>query len=73
LYAAKAGIVEFDKDNYFDLTKEQTFERKKELIEFRLRYNNKGYVELCRQCSGFSKINDNKLVPAQQICKGAFQ
>jgi organic radical activating enzyme len=67
LYAAKAGIVEYDSDNYFELTDNMTSEHKKCLVEFRLRYNNKGYVELCRQCSGFSTINKNKLIPAQQI------
>jgi organic radical activating enzyme len=69
LYAAKAGVVEYDPDNYFDLTGITTDIQKRELIEFRLRFNNKGYVELCRRCSGFSTINKNKLVPAQQVSR----
>lgn len=72
LYATKAGIVKFDEDNYFDLTAEQTREWKKQLVEFRLRYNNKGYVELCRQCSGFSKVNNNILEPAVQVKRNNF-
>lgn len=66
-YATKAGIVEYDKDDYFELTGNATSIQKKALIEFRLRYNNKGYTKLCRQCSGYITINKNKLKPARQI------
>lgn len=44
-YAAKAGILPDDEDNYFVLTGEVD---KKALLEFRLRYNEKGYVEFCK-------------------------
>jgi hypothetical protein len=66
-YATKAGIVEYNKDDYFELTGAMSQIQRKMLVEFRLRYNNKGYVELCRQCSGYYWINKNRLKPAQQI------
>lgn len=66
LYATKAGLVKYDENNYYDL-KQFTPEKKKELVEFRLRFSTKGFVELCRQCSGFSKINTNIIEPAVQV------
>ncbi len=55
-YAAKAGILPDDEDNYFVLTGEVD---KKALLEFRLRYNEKGYVEFCKKCAGWASINPN--------------
>lgn len=55
-YAAKAGILPDDEDNYFVLTGEVD---KKALLEFRLRYNEKGYVEFCKKCAGWTSINPN--------------
>lgn len=52
----KAGILPDDEDNYFVLTGEVD---KKALLEFRLRYNEKGYVEFCKKCAGWTSINPN--------------
>ena len=57
-YAEKAGLCERDKDNYFDLRQENI--NRLELLEFRLRYNRKGYVNFCRECGGWGKINHNR-------------
>ena len=51
-YAAKAGIFPDHADNYYDLGRVAP-DRKKELVEFRLRCNEKGYLEFCRKCLGF--------------------
>lgn len=65
LYAAKAGVCCDDDDEYYDLTN-FTPEKKKELVEFRLRYNSKGYVNLCRKCHGWTSINTNHCPAAVQ-------
>lgn len=56
-YAMKAGIIDDDPDNYFDL--EQNV-NKWELLEFRLRYNKKGYVNFCSKCAGFKPAMENR-------------
>lgn len=68
LYAMKAGVVGFNdsEDDYFDLTKFDS-SKKSELIEFRLRYNKKGYVTLCSKCSGWSAVNKVWCSPAIQV------
>lgn len=67
LYSYKAGLSDFYEDEYFDLsTVDDT--NKKELVEFRLRYNDKGYVEFCRQCNGFDGANV-MVKPAVQLPK----
>ncbi|MBQ4531273.1 MAG: radical SAM protein [Lachnospiraceae bacterium] len=65
-YAHVAGIVEEDKDGVFDL-KEYTERQRKELMEFRMGYNKKGYVEFCKRCSGYVDMNPNKVMPAKQM------
>ena len=69
LYAAKAGLVENNEYDYYDLT---TFDKskKRELVEFRLRYNERGYVSLCEKCAGYCTINENWCAPAIQVRKG---
>lgn len=64
-YATVAGINEQQKEEVFDL---RTFtpERKKELVEFRLGYNDKGYTNLCRHCRGFYMDNPVIGKPAAQ-------
>ena len=64
-YAAVAGLIENTADEVFDL---QTFtkERNKELVEFRLGFNAKGYTEFCRKCRGFGRDNPDEVVPAEQ-------
>lgn len=70
-YATVAGIAgEQDIEETFDL---QTFtpDKKKELIEFRLGYTNKGYTNFCKNCRGFTPENSEEVEPALQ-CKKQF-
>lgn len=57
-YAAKAGICEDEPDEYFDL-QSYTPDRRKELIEFRTGFTNRGYVNFCKECGGWTSINHN--------------
>lgn len=65
-YAAVAGLTETAEDETYDL---QTFDksRMKELMEFRMGYNEKGYVNFCKKCAGFVDINPNIVEPAKQV------
>jgi len=62
-YASKAGVVLNNKSDYFDLTKQFS---KAELVEFRLRINEKGYTELCNRCAKY-RYNRNCIDPAVQM------
>lgn len=64
-YAIVAGIIDETEDEVFDLTKLDE-NNKKELIEFRMGYNNKGYVDFCKRCSGYMDLNPNIVQPAKQ-------
>ena len=57
-YASKAGICEDQSNEYFDLRK-YSKNMKKELIEFRTGFSEKGYTEFCRKCEGWTSINKN--------------
>ncbi len=67
-YAMVAGLADTDETEYFDL-RSYTPDRSKELIEFRMGYNDKGYVEFCKNCSGYVDINPNKVPPAKQAMR----
>jgi len=67
-YATVAGINDEQIEEIFDL-KTYTEEKCKELIEFRLGYNNKGYTNLCKHCKGFSLNNSISVIPAKQVIK----
>lgn len=71
LYAAKAGLIENDENDNYDLA---IFDKskKRELVEFRLRYNEKGYVSFCKKCSGYYLINESWCEPAVQVRKGTL-
>lgn len=64
-YAIVAGFMEEQEDEVFRL---DTYDRSKlkELMEFRMGYNEKGYVEFCKRCSGYVDINENIVEPAKQ-------
>lgn len=64
-FADNAGLVKQDDDEFFNLTN-FTPNKKKELIEFRLRFNKKGYANFCRYCNGFPAINSSRVKPALQ-------
>jgi len=63
-FAEKAGLCVCDESEYFDFSA-MGKDQKKELIEFRLGYTEKGYVEFCKHCAGFSN-NPYKRKPAAQ-------
>ena len=68
-YAETAGIVKEDKDSFFDLSGNVN---KKELIEFRFKYNNKGYAEFCKSCNGLYPLNLDNIKAAEQT-KGIIE
>lgn len=62
-YAMVAGIAgEQDLEETFDL-KQVNETNKKELVEFRLGFTQKGYTEFCKKCRGFTPDN-SETVPA---------
>lgn len=64
-YATVAGINAEPDAEMFDLQNMQS-EQKKELVEFRLGYNAKGYTNFCKKCRGFVTSNPYKCIPAEQ-------
>ena len=68
MYADKAGLCKADESEYYDLSSYNK-EKQRELIEFRLKYIEKGYNEFCKKCLGWKFINDNWCEPAVQISK----
>jgi len=66
-YAYSAGIIDFYPEEYFDLTSVNENNRA-ELVEFRCRFNDKGYTELCKRCAGY-KNNHNWIEPAVQLLR----
>lgn len=64
-YAAVAGLAEEVEDETFDLRRFNKSQMK-ELMEFRMGYNKKGYVDFCKKCAGFVDINENIVEPAKQ-------
>jgi organic radical activating enzyme len=57
-YAREAGLIDESKDDYYDINNfPHSMQSKKELVEFRLGFTNKGYVEFCKFCNGFPTIN----------------
>ncbi len=64
-YAIVAGFMEEQEDEVFHLDRYDKSQLK-ELMEFRMGYNTKGYVEFCKRCSGYVDINTNIVPPAKQ-------
>lgn len=65
-YATVAGIAgEQDLEESYDL-RSHTVDRKKELVEFRLGYTNKGYTNFCKKCRGFTAHDTDAVQPALQ-------
>ena len=62
-FAAEAGVFIKHDDEAFDLTGKFN---KKELVEYRYGYSNKGYVEFCKYCNGIPPCNNNYVKPAVQ-------
>lgn len=64
-YATVAGINPPQDAEVYDLAS-FTSDKRKELVEFRLGYNAKGYTNLCRHCMGFGPMNPHIVDPAVQ-------
>lgn len=62
-FAAVAGLYQVKENEWFSI--ENDF-NKKELMEFRLGYSEKGYVDFCRQCDGYFN-NPYQVTPAEQV------
>lgn len=67
-YADKAGLCREGEKERFDLTIVNAHNRK-DLVEFRLRCNERGYLNFCRTCAGYHYINKNYIKAARQIPK----
>lgn len=66
-YAAVAGIAgEQDSEECYDLRRHTT-DKKKELIEFRLGYTEKGYTNFCKRCRGFTAHDTEQVESAVQV------
>ncbi len=64
-FIAQAGVFDYQKDDYYDLST-YTPEHKKELVEFRMKFNTKGYVAFCKFCNGLPPYNSDYIQPAIQ-------
>lgn len=67
-FAAVAGIGS-DEEEAYDLSKFNG--NKKELLEFRLGYSERGYTEFCRKCRGFTPENCDSVPAAAQVQRGS--
>ena len=65
-FAANADICPTHELDAYDLTI-HTKDKNKELVEARLGYCERGYVEFCKICNGYSTINKEKVEPAKQV------
>ncbi len=66
-YATVAGIAgEEDIEESYDL-RSCTPEKKRELVEFRLGYTDKGYTNFCKKCRGFTAHDTDAVRPAVQV------
>lgn len=69
-FAVNAGLIPDASDNWFDMTQMgDGILDKRKLVEFRLRFNQKGYVDWCRYCNGHISINPLRS-PAAKQAKG---
>ena len=74
-FAATAGLTEVREEEYYDLNNingELSNDEKKALIEYRLGYSEKGYVDFCKYCNGSYNINKIE-VPAARQTKGMLE
>jgi organic radical activating enzyme len=70
-YALEAGLINESEDDYYDITNfSNSTQFRKELVEFRLGYTNKGYVEFCKYCNGFPAINPHIAKNGAEQVKG---
>lgn len=69
-FAENAGLISTSENDWFDLAsmRDDILDKRK-LIEFRIGFNKKGYVEWCRYCNGHFSINSLS-GPAGEQAKG---
>ena len=65
-YAAKAGIVADFESEYFCFEGLDRSKRK-EFLEFRMGYSEKGYCNFCKRCAGWTSINPYCVEVAKQV------
>lgn len=65
-YAFRADITEDYIEEAFPL-RNYDESKKMLLLEYMMGYSDKGYVEMCRHCAGYSGINTNFVRPAGQL------
>lgn len=65
-YAFRAGIAKDYVEEAFSLTNYDE-SQKKMLFEYMMGYSDKGYVEMCRYCSGYHGTNTNLVESARQL------
>lgn len=65
-YAKEAGIVGSNAEDIMALDLDQMVD-KKELLEFRHGYTNRGYVEFCKKCAGHEMTNKKHIPVAEQL------
>ncbi len=63
--AYRAGYCELMATDYFELNQQKI--DKKELMEFMLGFNKRGYLEYCKKCNGGPNINKNYVLPGEQL------
>lgn len=66
-FAASAGLYEVKEEEFFDLNIDNISEDfKKTVIEYRLGYSEKGYVDFCKYCNGSWNICKKEVKAARQ-------
>lgn len=65
-YAHEANVCDISPSDYFDLRQENDSSY---LMEYVMGYSENGYYSLCKTCKGFSTINKDKLLVAEQYSK----
>lgn len=63
--AQRIGYCMPAETDYFDLNQQDI--NKKELMEFILGFNERGYLEYCKKCNGGPNINKNYVIPGEQL------
>lgn len=72
-YAVSAGLIDNSDEAWFDLTKCSYSDiGRKKLLEFRMGYSMRGYVDFCKYCNGFLGVNSCSVLPAKQV-KGTLR
>lgn len=66
-FAVDAGIIDEDIDNKLSLEKINDEDARKRAILFDLRYQEKGFLTLCKHCNGYIMINDHYIDVAEQV------